>query len=49
MAFVLHPNQYVPGAGYLLCGDEVVITADGARALSSRLPELDSITGAVMA
>jgi Xaa-Pro aminopeptidase len=49
MAFVLHPNQYVPGAGYLLCGDEVVITADGARGLSSRLPELDSIAGAVMA
>jgi Xaa-Pro aminopeptidase len=34
MAFVLHPNQYFPDAGYLLYGEQVVIEADGARALS---------------
>jgi Xaa-Pro dipeptidase len=49
MAFVLHPNQYFPEAGYFLCGDEVVITDDGARALSSELPALDSIAAGVVA
>jgi Xaa-Pro aminopeptidase len=43
MAFVLHPNQYFPEVGYLLCGDEVVITEDGARALSSSPLVLESI------
>jgi Xaa-Pro aminopeptidase len=43
MAFVLHPNQYFPEVGYLLCGDEVVITGDGARALSSSPLVLESI------
>lgn len=38
MAFVLHPNQYLPEAGYFLCGDQVLIDGDGARALST--PEL---------
>jgi Xaa-Pro aminopeptidase len=49
MAFVLHPNQYFPEVGYLLCGDQVAITDDGARALSSVLPSLDAIAGAVVA
>ncbi|HLH67434.1 MAG TPA: Xaa-Pro peptidase family protein [Solirubrobacteraceae bacterium] len=34
MSFVLHPNQYLPGPGYLLCGDQIEIADDGARALS---------------
>jgi Xaa-Pro dipeptidase len=38
MTFVLHPNQYLPEAGYFLCGDQVLITEDGAEALST--PEL---------
>jgi Xaa-Pro dipeptidase len=49
MAFVLHPNQYFPEVGYLLCGDQVVITEDGARALSPDLPTLDLIESAVIA
>ena len=49
MEFVLHPNQYTPEAGYFLCGDQVVITQDGARALSSAVPSLDAISGAVVA
>jgi len=49
MAFVLHPNQYFPGPGYFLCGDQVVITEDGARALSPGLPTLDTIAGTVAA
>jgi Xaa-Pro aminopeptidase len=35
MAFVLHPNQYFPDAGYLLYGEQVVIEAGGVRELSS--------------
>ena len=25
--FVLHPNQYLPGSGYLLCGEPLAVTA----------------------
>jgi Xaa-Pro aminopeptidase len=49
MSFVLHPNQYMPEVGYFLCGDQVVITEDGARALSPSAPALDAISGAVVA
>lgn len=34
MTMVIHPNQYVPSTGYMMCGDTVVIEADGARALT---------------
>lgn len=43
MTFVLHPNQYLPEAGYFLCGDQVVITEDGARAMSTPELQLDTI------
>jgi len=43
MVFVMHPNQYIPETGYLMCGEPVVITRGGAQALSSRMAELDSI------
>jgi Xaa-Pro aminopeptidase len=49
MSFVLHPNQYMPEVGYFLCGDQVVVTEDGARALSPAAPALDAISGAVVA
>jgi Xaa-Pro aminopeptidase len=49
MSFVLHPNQYFPEVGYYLCGDQVVVTEDGARALSPAAPALDAISGAVVA
>jgi Xaa-Pro dipeptidase len=49
MSFVLHPNQYFPEVGYYLCGDQVVVTEDGARALSPQAPALDAISGAVVA
>ena len=34
MTMVIHPNQYVPSTGYMMCGDTVVIEAAGARALT---------------
>jgi len=43
MVFVMHPNQYIPETGYLMCGEPVVITPAGARALSARVAELDSV------
>jgi Xaa-Pro aminopeptidase len=43
MVFVMHPNQYIPETGYLMCGEPVVITRDGAKALSARVAELDSV------
>jgi Xaa-Pro aminopeptidase len=44
MVFVMHPNQYLPETGYLMCGEPVVITAVGAEALSERPAALDCIS-----
>ncbi|HEY7065475.1 MAG TPA: Xaa-Pro peptidase family protein [Chloroflexota bacterium] len=41
--FVMHPNQYIPETGYLMCGEPVIVAADGAHALTSRLGTLDAI------
>lgn len=43
MLFVLHPNQYLPETGYLLCGEPVVIGADGGRILTREIGGLDAI------
>jgi Xaa-Pro dipeptidase len=43
MVFVMHPNQYLPETGYLMCGEPVVVTSGGAKALSARTAALDSI------
>ncbi|MBX5437714.1 MAG: aminopeptidase P family protein [Alicyclobacillaceae bacterium] len=43
MFFVLHPNQYLPDVGYLLCGEPVVITEEGAKALTRREPGIDAV------
>jgi Xaa-Pro aminopeptidase len=43
MVFVMHPNQYIPESGYLLCGETVVIGPHGAESLSARDAELDVI------
>jgi Xaa-Pro aminopeptidase len=43
MMFVMHPNQYLPDSGYLMCGESVVVTPTGARALSARPAQLDVI------
>jgi Xaa-Pro dipeptidase len=43
MVFVMHPNQYLPETGYLMCGEPVVITQQGAQSLSERDAELDFI------
>ena len=43
MFFVIHPNQYLPETGYLLCGEPVLITANGAEVLSEHRASLAEI------
>jgi Xaa-Pro dipeptidase len=43
MVFVMHPNQYLPESGYLMCGEPVVVTDQGCRALSKQSAQLDVI------
>ncbi len=43
MVFVMHPNQYLPESGYLMCGEPVVVMSDGARPLTARPAQLDVI------
>ena len=43
MVFVMHPNQYLPESGYLMCGEPVVVTDQGCRALSNRPAQLDVV------
>lgn len=34
MLFMVHPNQFLPGPGYMMCGEPVRVTADGVEVLS---------------
>ncbi|HUB95663.1 MAG TPA: Xaa-Pro peptidase family protein [Stellaceae bacterium] len=43
MLFVVHPNQYLPETGYLLCGEPVRVTETGGEALTTRWAALGSI------
>jgi Xaa-Pro dipeptidase len=43
MVFVMHPNQYLPHVGYMMCGEPVIITKNGAKPLTRRMGELGSI------
>jgi Xaa-Pro aminopeptidase len=43
MFFVVHPNQYLPETGYLLCGEPVLITANKPEILSERRATLAEI------
>jgi Xaa-Pro aminopeptidase len=44
MSFVLHPNQYFPDAGYLLCGDQVLVEDGGGRSLAQPF-DLEAVAG----
>jgi Xaa-Pro aminopeptidase len=45
MAFVVHPNQYLPETGYFLCGEPVRVTATGYESLSKKWAELGTVRG----
>jgi Xaa-Pro dipeptidase len=43
MLFMIHPNQHLPETGYLLCGEPVLLTAQGAEPLTKRQSALAEI------
>jgi len=43
MLFMIHPNQYLPETGYLLCGEPVAMTAQGAEVLTRQQAALAEI------
>lgn len=40
MFFVVHPNQYIPEVGYLLCGEPIIITPEGAEIVTKNRASL---------
>jgi Xaa-Pro dipeptidase len=45
MIFMIHPNQYLPETGYLLCGEPVLMTEHGAEPLTARKATLAEFWG----
>jgi Xaa-Pro dipeptidase len=45
MLFMIHPNQYLPETGYLLCGEPVLITDSGAEVLTREQSSLGVVGG----
>ena len=43
MVFMIHPNQYLPETGYLLCGEPVLLTANGAEPLTAQKAALATV------
>jgi Xaa-Pro aminopeptidase len=43
MLFMIHPNQHLPETGYLLCGEPVLLNADGAEPLTRQRSALAEI------
>ena len=43
MFFVVHPNQYIPEVGYLLCGEPIAIRENGADVLTREFASLGTI------
>jgi Xaa-Pro dipeptidase len=43
MFFVIHPNQYLPETGYMMCGEPTLITAGGAEPLTQRFAWLEEL------
>jgi len=43
MIFMIHPNQYLPETGYLLCGEPVLLTAAGAEPLTTQKAALATV------
>lgn len=44
MFFVVHPNQYIPEVGYLLCGEPIIVTSPSAEIVTAEGAALGSIT-----
>jgi len=44
MLFMIHPNQYLPETGYLLCGEPVLMTPHGAQVLTHERSSLGVVS-----
>jgi Xaa-Pro aminopeptidase len=44
MVFIVHPNQFLPTTGYMMCGEPLVVGEAGPLVLSSREARLDVVT-----
>ena len=40
MLFVIHPNQYLPETGYMMCGEPTLITKNGAEVLTRSMARM---------
>lgn len=45
MLFMVHPNQFLPETGYMMCGEPVLVTDDGCEVLTERQAELAVVSG----
>jgi Xaa-Pro aminopeptidase len=45
MVFMIHPNQYLPETGYLLCGEPVLLTPAGAEPLTAQKAAMATVAG----
>jgi Xaa-Pro aminopeptidase len=45
MVFMIHPNQYLPETGYVLCGEPVLLTPSGAESLTAQKAALATVAG----
>jgi Xaa-Pro aminopeptidase len=43
MTMIVHPNTYHPDVGYMVLGDSVIVTPDGAEVLTKTPRELFSV------
>ena len=45
MLFMVHPNQFLPETGYMMCGEPVVVTQDGFEILTQEMAALATAGG----
>jgi Xaa-Pro aminopeptidase len=45
MLFMVHPNQFLPETGYMMCGEPVVVTQDGFEILTQETAALATAKG----
>lgn len=43
MLFMVHPNQFLPGPGYMMCGEPVRVTASGVEVLTRKTAALNVV------
>jgi Xaa-Pro aminopeptidase len=43
MMFMVHPNQFLPGPGYMMCGEPVRVSATGVETLTRNAADLGVI------